>query len=64
MINEVGAIAVGSVCGVHIDSPTLIRQVFNHIQGVNFSAQVVAMSRGFTKVEINQMNGVIRASIE
>lgn len=64
MLNKVGAIAVGAVCGIHVKAPGLVRQVFDHIRSVDFSTQVVAMSRGFTKVEINQMNGIIRSSIE
>lgn len=64
MINEVGAIAVGAVCGIHVATPSIVRKVFDHIKKVDFSTQVVAMSRGFTKVEINQMNGVIRSSIK
>jgi hypothetical protein len=64
MINDIEAIAVGSVCGIHIESRTLVRKVFDRIRSLDFSAQVVAMSRGFTKVEINQMNGVVSSSIK
>jgi len=64
MINKIGAIAVGAVCGIYTSSDTAARQIYDHIQNLDFSTQVVAMSKGFTKVEINQMNGVLQSLFE
>lgn len=64
MINQVGAIAVGAVCGIYASSETTARTIFDHIQAFDFSTQVVAMSKGFTKVEVNQMNGVVQSLFE
>jgi hypothetical protein len=64
MLNEIGAIAVGAVCGIYTDSKFLARHVFHELIGFNFAAQVVALSGGFTKVEINQMNAAIQSVIE
>lgn len=64
LINEIGAIAVGSVCGIYANTDKLAIQVFDHIRNFDFSKRVVAMSKGFTKVEINQMNGVVQSLFE
>jgi len=64
MINGVGAIAVGAVCGIYASSEAAARTIYNHIQELDFAAQVVAMSKGFTKVEVNQMNGVVQSLFE
>jgi hypothetical protein len=64
MINQIGAIAVGAVCGIYASTDTAARRIFDHIQALDFSTQVVAMSKGFTKVEINQMNGVVQSLFE
>lgn len=64
MINGVGAIAVGAVCGIYASSDVAARRIFNHIQDLDFATQVVAMSKGFTKVEVNQMNGVVQSLLE
>ena len=64
MINGVGAIAVGAVCGIYASSDVAARRIFDHIRGMDFATQVVAMSKGFTKVEVNQMNGVVQSLFE
>jgi hypothetical protein len=64
MINGVGAIAVGAVCGIYASSDVATRRIFNHIRDLDFATQVVAMSKGFTKVEVNQMNGVVQSLFE
>jgi hypothetical protein len=64
MINGVGAIAVGAVCGIYASSEAAARTIFDHIRHLDFAAQVVAMSKGFTKVEVNQMNGVVQSLFE
>lgn len=64
MINQVGAIAVGAVCGIYASSDATARIIYDHIQNLDFATQVVAMSKGFTKVEVNQMNGVVQSLFE
>lgn len=64
MINQVGAIAVGAVCGIYASSDATAKVIFDHIQNLDFATQVVAMSKGFTKVEVNQMNGVVQSLFE
>lgn len=64
MINQIEAIAVGAVCGIYASSDAAARRIYDHIQNLDFATQVVAMSKGFTKVEINQMNGVVQSLFE
>lgn len=64
MINQVGAIAVGAVCGIYASSDEAACFIYDHIQSMDFATQVVAMSKGFTKVEVNQMNGVVQSLFE
>lgn len=59
--NELNAIAVGSVCGIYTATPELADIVFSRVRNFDFGAQVVALSKGFTKVEVNQMNGFVQS---
>ncbi|UVK87452.1 hypothetical protein LOY52_21720 [Pseudomonas sp. B21-051] len=60
LINEVNAIAVGSVCGIHTDSKEFSGDLIAALKSSVIRTEVVAVSRGFTKIEVNQMNTFIQ----
>lgn len=64
LVNDLGVIAVGSVCGIYSTTLGLAKNLFTNLQTVNFDSQVVAMSRGFTKIEVNQMNGLLQSFMD
>ncbi|MBA4681352.1 class I SAM-dependent methyltransferase [Pseudomonas sp. MDMC216] len=57
--NEIGAIAVGSVCGIHSSDENAIKRVSAALKVASLGSEVVPVSRGFTKIEVNQMNTFI-----
>lgn len=61
MINSVGAIAVGSVYGVHTASTVSARRLRNYLASVNFEQRVVPHAAKLKKIEVKQLNGVLKA---
>lgn len=64
MINEVGAIAVGGVCGIHGASPEQAKKIAAAVRGADYDGRVVSHSNGLLKLEINQINALLRSLID
>jgi hypothetical protein len=60
VVNKVGAINVGAVCGIYAKSGATVKKLVSAIRNVSLDSEVVAVSKGFTKIEINQMNAFIQ----
>jgi hypothetical protein len=59
VVNDVGAIAVGSVCGIYGASKREISQVVRKLREVDYDDRVVSHSHGLRKLEISQINALI-----
>lgn len=59
VINEVGAMAVGSVCGMYGPSKRQIAQMVRRLREVDYDDRVVSHSHGLRKLEISQINALI-----
>lgn len=59
VVNEVGAMAVGSVCGIYGPSKRQIAQVVRKLREVDYDDRVVSHSHGLRKLEISQINALI-----
>ncbi len=59
--NAVKAIAVGSVGGVHISSKLPYRNIAQKLRKYNFESRVVNHSGLLKKLEINQLNTILRS---
>lgn len=62
LINDVGAIAAGSVYGVLVDlsaGPKIVEQVFKGLRAYDFKRRLVHHSNGLKKVEVRQLNSVL-----
>jgi len=64
LINTVGARAVGSVWGIHAEQQLPVRRVQRFLLGVNFERRVVAHAEKLKKVEVRQLNGVLKRFVE
>lgn len=60
LVNLIGAVAVGAVCGIHTQTELLATKLISAIKNSIIKTEVVAVSRGFTKIEVNQMNAFIQ----
>ncbi len=58
--NQVSAIAVGAVGGIFGDSSTAFRRLAAEIRDYDFESGIVNHSGQLRKIEINQMNSVLR----
>ena len=58
--NQVKARAVGSVCGIYNVDDNQIDQLIGGLGCIDLRDRVVALSKGFRKVEINQLNTLLR----
>lgn len=61
--NFAGAVHVGGIHGIHCKSAAMAADVLDALQQIDFSKRVVALSKGFLKVEVNQMNTVLNAAL-
>lgn len=61
LINSVGAIAVGSVYGVHAAPAVGAKQLRDHLVSIKFEQRVVPHAAKLKKIEVNQLNSVLRA---
>jgi predicted RNA methylase len=60
LLNEVDAIAVGSVYGVLVDeTPNLAKVMVAGLRGYDFHRRLVHHSNGLKKIEVRQLNGVL-----
>jgi hypothetical protein len=64
VVNSVGARAVGSVCGVYGLNRRRRIWVANGIRTTNIGDGVVAHSNGLRKIEINQLNTVLKSIMD
>lgn len=60
LVNEVGAMAVGSVYGVHIDDELSVAEVSNGVRRYDFRRRVVSHANNLKKIEIGQLNAVLK----
>lgn len=63
-VNVVGAVAVGSVCGIYGVKGNKARELVDGLRDVDYSGRVVAHSHGLRKLEINQLNELIKGILE
>jgi hypothetical protein len=60
LLNDVGAYAVGSVCGVHTQKRKVnFRRLRKFLAKIDFEKRVVAHSGALKKIEIRQLNTVL-----
>jgi hypothetical protein len=59
VVNKVGAIAVGTVYGVHGLAKTKRESVRNFIASIDFEQQVVPHAKTLRKIEVRQLNAVL-----
>lgn len=57
--NVYGAIHVGGIHGIHCDSASDAASIMLDLQQQDLSKRVVALSKGFMKVEVKQMNTLL-----
>jgi hypothetical protein len=61
LVNEIGAYAVGAVCGIHAKNRRIPRERLRaFLSKINFEKRVVAHSGLLKKVEMKQLNAVLR----
>ena len=58
-INQIGARAVGGVCGIHGLSLNKASYVVKQLKKLQLADRIVAHSNGLRKLEINQLNTLI-----
>jgi hypothetical protein len=64
VINTVRATAVGSVYGVHATSATDLTELRDYLSSIRLEDKVVPHAGALKKVEVNQLNGVLRAFLD
>ena len=62
--NMVGAVHVGGIHGIHCETAAIEGYVFEGLQSLDFSKKVIALSNGFLKVEVKQMNTVLNSILK
>ena len=60
VVNEIGAVAVGSVSGVFGVSKNRARALVRALAGIRVATRIVAHSNGMLKLEIGQLNTVLQ----
>jgi hypothetical protein len=60
LVNSIGAQAVGSVVGIHSARKLPVRSAQTHLLGINFEQQIVAHAKSLKKIEIGQLNGILK----
>lgn len=58
--NTIGARAIGSVCGIYNVTEEQMAQILDAFGGMDLRTRVVAHANAFRKVEINQLNALLR----
>jgi hypothetical protein len=59
LINQVGAVAVGTVYGLFAPSAAAAERMVRKLRDVDYEGRVVAHSNGLHKLEVNQINSLI-----
>ncbi|HHA2818019.1 TPA: hypothetical protein ACOFCQ_000548 [Stenotrophomonas maltophilia] len=59
VVNEAGAMAVGSVCGIYGESKRRVSEIVRKLRQVDYDGLVVPHSHGLHKLEISQINALI-----
>lgn len=59
LINQVGAYAIGTVCGIHADGPLDTRAMQLSLRQINMEQRVVPHAGRLKKVEVRQLNSVL-----
>lgn len=57
--NQLGAIAVGGVCGIFNIRPSQLSSLTSELVSLSINDRIVAHSNGLRKIEINQLNALI-----
>lgn len=57
--NVVGAVHVGAIHGIYCELKKSADALLTQLLATDFSQRVVPLSRGFLKIEVNQMNAVL-----
>lgn len=60
LANRIGAIAVGSVCGVYSISRRDLARLRTKLEATELRSRIVAHSNGLHKLEIGQINGLLK----
>ena len=64
VINDVGARAVGGVCGIYNSSKALGLRITEGLGGVDLRERIVAYANGLRKIEINQLNYLLAREVQ
>jgi hypothetical protein len=64
LLNDIGAIHVGSIHGVYAKSKVLGRYIFEHLAKTSVANRVVPLAGGFTKIEVKQMNTLLNKIVK
>lgn len=59
VVNEIGALAVGGVCGIFGASIEKAKKIAEALRGEDYDGRVVSHSNGLLKLEINQINSLL-----
>lgn len=60
LVNEIGAVAVGGVSGIYGVARSASRRLVRRLRSIRVASRVVPHSNGLLKLEIGQLNTVIR----
>jgi hypothetical protein len=61
VVNMVGALAVGSVWGIHSRNRLPSRKLQQHLYGIDVEKRVVAHAEKLKKIEVKQLNALLNA---
>jgi predicted RNA methylase len=61
VVNQVGALAVGSVWGIHSRHRLQSRKLQQHLYGIDVEKRVVAHAEKLKKIEVKQLNALLNA---
>ena len=64
VLNEIGACAVGGVCGVYNLDDEQVDELISNFGGMDISDRVVSYARGLRKVAISQLNWILNSSFK
>ena len=62
--NRIGAIAVGSVFGIHALKGISRRKLIKELSALNFRERLISYANILRRVEVNQMNTVINETLK
>ena len=62
--NALSAVAVGGVCGIYNLSLSQIDDLLSGLDGIDISSRIVSYANGLYKIEINQLNYILKNRFE